>query len=688
MRKLTPFLFLLLSLTLPQWSLGQTDCVNEAQIQTIAGAWAEEISWSLLDSDNQIVATGNNYDIVSEDIAVVCLDDSCYTLELMDSFGDGWNGGMISVNFEALGIMIGPLTMESGSYASFAVGVDPACNGVLLDGSGGSSGNGNGNGNGNVEDWGCMDPEALNFDSDATLNCCCQYPLDCSSSNTLTVVQTSMGAQDWCDSLFQSPIAEVWINNESAWWSSYFQEVNDQGQWVMEGCIPDGCYNVTVFPSSCSEFGSIEFLVNGEAADTLMINNLSMTFGALGVNQEGCEYSVPGCTDPEASNWNPEATEDDGSCDYPVICSDNEVAAQLYICTFSAGNEVALNITDSQGNVLFDQSGFPDLTIDYLDVCIDPTECYTATMTNIAGGTSWNGGYFWIESANGTEWTNGALEGSSQATIEFGTGDGCDNSSNGGGRQGGGDGNGGDSLIFGCTDPLASNYNPLALLDDGSCVYPQPLDCDSLNEVSFLFVAGNDLFLDEVSWSMTTDDGTVMMTGSGQVSNPNGEPMNTACIPDGCYNLELYDSFGDGWGGGQLIMIANDIFSSYTIEAGNFESFAMELGDGCDEEEPGVDEDIITNPGMSTWDDAAELSAYPSPAEDIVNIIGSGFDHESPVVVNVRDGLGRISASKTIPEGFSQTRWTLNVADWAAGIYTIEGIQNSNRATSRIVVVR
>ena len=30
-----------------------------------------------------------------------------------------------------------------------------------------------------------------------------------------------------------------------------------------------------------------------------------------------CEYPITGCLDPEADNYNPEATEDDGSCEYP-----------------------------------------------------------------------------------------------------------------------------------------------------------------------------------------------------------------------------------------------------------------------------------------------------------------------------------------------------------------------------------
>lgn len=55
--------------------------------------------------------------------------------------------------------------------------------------------------------------------------------------------------------------------------------------------------------------------------------------------------------------------------------------------------------------------------------------------------------------------------------------------------QDGGDNNGGDSLIPGCTDEIALNYDSSSEIDDGSCVYPIDVilntwsmssDCDGL----------------------------------------------------------------------------------------------------------------------------------------------------------------------------------------------------------------
>ena len=38
---------------------------------------------------------------------------------------------------------------------------------------------------------------------------------------------------------------------------------------------------------------------------------------------------VPGCMDPEADNYNADATEDDGSCSYPVSCDLDEVTVSM-----------------------------------------------------------------------------------------------------------------------------------------------------------------------------------------------------------------------------------------------------------------------------------------------------------------------------------------------------------------------
>ncbi|MDA9864460.1 hypothetical protein N9C70_05275 [Flavobacteriales bacterium] len=991
----------------------QDDCLYQAEIVITTENWGEEVSWTLFDDNGDVAISGSNYESYNSYVAVACLNDACYTLELVDSFGDGWNGATISLNYADLGIMLGPLTIEQGDYASFSVGVDSDCNGQQIEG--------NGNGGGIADIWGCMDTNALNYDSTATVHCCCQYPTDCSNSNMLTVVQTGLGQDVWCDSLWSGPVAEFSVSGLGFWWNPSFQGANDEGQWVMEGCIADGCYNLFIAGANCSGLGTVEVLLNGETLNvyelgddvwiseglginedncefstygctdpeapnydananaddgsclepcdcpdvydpvcgvqfntgqTLTFNNMCelecagawfqwegdcsdvpvygcldpealnydananadsgwciylpecdgtalvtlasygsnadslpgdwfgpgpsayfesvngyygnfvtisdefgghTSYGCLedgcynfyllsngwnggtmevtvdngfnetyslaadqfqavypfGINATGCEVFIAGCTDPEAMNYNNLATEDNGSCEYPFYCPDDLITGQLYVCTFSNGNEVALTILDSDGEVFYSQSGYADLAIDYIDVCIDPNECYTAIMSNNTGGNSWNGGYFWMQSPN-VEWVNGSLEGSTTESIEFGTGADCVDTNN----------------IWGCTDPEALNYNDMASNDDGSCVYDNtdpvdPIDCGSDNLVTGLFFQG-DPFIDEVSWAVLDTLGNVLIAGNG--SGPNGAdtPVAQGCLPDGCYTVELYDSFGDGWGGGLLIITADPVALTFTLEEGEFASFPLELGIGCGEApltiwgctDPGASnysvgadaddgsceyascplievtvmtytlsdgnevgwtiegetaEDSVwfssipmgdfgaqahtfcmaagcytmnlydsagdgwdqgwievwtdgtfmaassyeeggtntmsmgigmecgdapdatgggTNAGMSGWDDAVDFSIYPTPTGEIVNVLGEGFDNEFPVVVRIKDMMGKLIAERTVLPGEGKSAWQFDVRDWPVGIYTAEGIQGTRVALGKVMVAR
>lgn len=883
------------ALALPLLCAAQTDCLNEAEIAITTEMWGEEISWHIYDANGVVVASGSDYESNSNYVSTVCFTDSCYTLELVDSFGDGWNGGTISVNFAALGIMIGPLSIPTGSYASFAVGYGSECNGVPLDSTGGG---------GNNDVWGCMDPAALNFDTTATENCCCEYPVDCSTSNTLTIVQPmDSGA-------FGFGFVDIIIaDSQGNHWYPSFSAMDDEGQWIMEGCIADGCYNLTMYNNTIAGTNNAAIImVNGEmqetytlGADVYIVNDglginedgcvfnvfgctdpeapnynadatsddgsclepcdcpevydpvcgydyysgttltfdnlcelecagaylqwegdcntppvygcmdsealnfdanatadsgwclympecdgtsfVTMTsagttvdsltgnvFGgasgyfegangpvndfiqwyddagnttsygcledgcynfyvyggwnngsavevsvdggdpityvlgadefqavfAVGINTEDCEVFIAGCTDSEASNYNPNATEDNGSCIYPFSCEDDQIAGQLYVCTFSQGGEVSLTIVDSQGDVLYSQDGYPDLTIDYIDVCLDPEECYTAIMSNNAGGDSWNGGYFWLQTGS-DEWVNGSLQGATSDSIEFGMADDC------------GDDISGD--VWGCTDPAALNYDPLATIDDGSCQYDtvDSLDCGDDNLVAGIFL-GSDPWFNEVSWAILDSAGNSVLIGDG--GNGNAAGFSQSCLPDGCYTLELYDSFGDGWGGGLLIVTTGPEALTFALEESDFASYPLEIGAGCagdvltiwgcmDPDAMNFDPNANAeddsceysdggpnNPGMSGWDTTVDFSIYPTPTGEIVNVLGDGFDNESPVVVRIKDMMGKLIAERTVNPAEGPGAWIFDVRNWPAGIYTAEGMQGNKVATGKILVAR
>ena len=55
-------------------------------------------------------------------------------------------------------------------------------------------------------------------------------------------------------------------------------------------------------------------------------------------------------------------------------------------------------------------------------------------------------------------------------------------------------------------------------------------------------------FGSEISWDLSDSLGTVLISGSGYGNNNTYD--NYINLTDGCYDLNMYDSFGDGWNGG------------------------------------------------------------------------------------------------------------------------------------------
>ncbi len=91
---------------------------------------------------------------------------------------------------------------------------------------------------------------------------------------------------------------------------------------VIDECLADGCYDFTIYDSYgdgiCCAYGNGSY----EVTDGAIVLASGGQFGSsettnFCLNSEG---PILGCTDPSAHNYDPEATEDDGSCE---TCTDN-----------------------------------------------------------------------------------------------------------------------------------------------------------------------------------------------------------------------------------------------------------------------------------------------------------------------------------------------------------------------------
>jgi hypothetical protein len=147
-------------------------------------------------------------------------------------------------------------------------------------------------------------------------------------------------------------------------------------------------------------------------------NSSATNYDPLATIDDGtCEYPVPGCTDPGATNYDPDATVDDGSCEYPVLgCTDPAAFNYDELAGVDDGScYYAPGCTDSEAFNYDPDADFDDGScVEVILGCTDP------------GATNYN----------------------PSANTDHG---GC--------------------IYSGCTDPLATNYDSNATTDDGSCTY-------------------------------------------------------------------------------------------------------------------------------------------------------------------------------------------------------------------------
>jgi hypothetical protein len=239
------------------------------------------------------------------------------------------------------------------------------------------------------------------------------------------------------------------------------------------------------------------------------------------VNDGSCQYNTfEGCTDPGACNYNPLATVDDGSCQF-ITCAG---------CT----NPEAINYdpaaTIDDGSCVL-ECELPVMSFTTFCSGEDPDNFYVTITTTELG----NGAPYAVTAGDG----NGALISTTGVSVagpfannevitllvESIVFEGCTLESSALTA----DCNAGP--VAGCTDVLATNFNPLATSDDGSCEYGFTIcDCD-LNAFSpaTRFQLGNDVANDGSVAGQPNFNCEVWGFDCGDIAGAPNEDPNNVC---------------------------------------------------------------------------------------------------------------------------------------------------------------
>lgn len=305
-------------------------------------------------------------------------------------------------------------------------------------------------------------------------------------------------------------------------------DLANQTTYTWEFCLAPGCYTLTVFDGfgdgmfgsqygSCTVDGNY-FITNSQG--NVLVQMANPDYGAEIAEPFCVELpGIPGCTDPQACNFDPNAEVNDGSCDYTCIgCTDPDA------CNFNP----AASIDDGSCT-------FPD----------------------------------------------------------------------------------------GCTDSGACNYDPTATCDDDSCIFGFPwfidLDgdgfgtedqvvfnqCSTPCDDTWVITISGGGWLDEVTWTFSDADGTVILSGGGYPNTQNGGVFAAQVVSTNgpfSFFISSVGQFSDNtpqWSvatGTGVVLTSGTLPGGETLTQGDIScSFAPFAGD-CDDNNPDVNPGMIENP--------------------------------------------------------------------------------------------
>lgn len=378
-----------------------------------------------------------------------CCFDNCIRLTMTDLYGDGWNGATYTLT-DTNGDVVASGTMADGSEEvvslpciedgcydfSITEGTFPEEIGwtleytpvLILIGADYTIATGGGPDSQSITvgdggaDGGCTDASACNYDASAICeNGTCCY------SNCLTINMTDTYGDGWNGNIYEI----VDLSSEAVVASGTLE---DGTNGIATKCLDAGCYEIRI--NSENGYWLQEVGWNLEGADQTGIEGDVDTVASFSV---GGGAGETGCTDPTACNFIADALCDDGSCCY------SNCGTLLMFDSYGDGwNGSVLRIVAADGSLAFETT-LGTGSEGSASLCLDDG-CYTIDVS----GNTWPEEVSWLLNMNPSALSvvgGGAPE---NGIIFELNNSGC---------------------FAGCTYLDATNYDNLAAVDDGSCLF-------------------------------------------------------------------------------------------------------------------------------------------------------------------------------------------------------------------------
>tara|TARA_R110000782_G_scaffold268569_1_gene365162 strand:+ start:614 stop:3712 length:3099 start_codon:yes stop_codon:yes gene_type:complete len=460
MRKIFIYVLTLISLNLS----AQNSWIN---IQYLSDNYPSEISWELLDSNNNIVLeNGSNFVITTLFDTTINVNSGLYTININDSYGDGLGASAFGGTdgwFLIQNDCQDTLTFVAGDFGSLytdTLTIAPCA----------------------PPTGGCLDSTATNYDPTSTFDdSSCVYP-PCSGLDTLWV-------ETYC-TLSGSQVYFHWSNmpNPSCRMVSYTKSDSPYGLGSNWYPYPGNFSNTGIVFSNQQPNTTYYFL--GMLADSSYTDTLLITTGEC----------ILGCTDPTALNYNPWANTPDGSCQAPPAnCVNGESNIIVTVIPDTYPGETSWDITDTNGTVLASSPGYSITGVPIItETCVPNGTIINFNLYDGFGdgmcGSCYGGvdGTVLVQTLCGDTILS-ILPGNADFgmdTITQYTVQPCT-----------------PNVISGCMDSTYIEYNPQANVNDGSCITPVVFGCADITSPDYDSLVNTMLLVPNCDYTLVITDG-------------------------------------------------------------------------------------------------------------------------------------------------------------------------------------